>query len=61
MATNQDLSAMLKRYRPADLAKEAGVCARTICRIRDGHTGTTLATAEKLLSAMRKLRALKLP
>lgn len=58
MIQTDDLKTLLSRYSARAVADEAGICQRTIYRIRNGETSTTLATAEKLLGAIRRLEAL---
>jgi hypothetical protein len=57
MLTRTDLSALLQGVNVKALSRESGVAEKTIYRLRHGDNAATLDTAEKLVAAIRRIRA----
>lgn len=59
LLTRSDLAAMLAKANVEQVAKESGVSAKTIYRLRHQKHAPTLDTADKLLAALRRINALQ--
>lgn len=59
MLTRDELADLLKRVDVADVAREAKVSTKTVYRLRHKANSPTLDTVERIVSAVRKLNALR--
>lgn len=59
MLTRDELADVLKRVNVARVAEEAQVSTKTVYRLRHKANSPTLDTVERLVSAVRKLNAMR--
>lgn len=59
MLTRDELAELLKRVDVVDVAREANVSTKTVYRLRHKANAPTLDTVERIVSAVRKLNALR--
>lgn len=59
MLTRDELADVLKRVNVARVAQEAQVSTKTVYRLRHKANAPTLDTVERLVSAVRKLNAMR--
>lgn len=59
MVTRDELAALLADVNVEELARASGVATKTIYRLRHTANSPNLETVEKLLSGMRKIRAVR--
>lgn len=56
MLTRKELAALLQEVNVRDVAKLAGVCTKTVYRLRWGKNAPSIETARKLIDAAHALR-----
>jgi len=59
MLTRDELADLLKRVDVVDVAREANVSTKTVYRLRHKANAPTLDTVERIVSAVRKLNAMR--
>lgn len=59
LLTRSDLAALLLKVSVEDVARESGLSVKTIYRLRQQQNSPTLETAEKVVSAIRRINAVK--
>jgi DNA-binding phage protein len=59
MLTRDELADLLKRVDVVDVAREAKVSTKTVYRLRHKANAPTLDTVERIVSAVRKLNAMR--
>lgn len=57
MVTRDELAELLASVPVIDVAREAGVSTKTIYRLRHREHAPTLDTVERIIAAVRKVRA----
>lgn len=59
MMTRDQLAELLQAVNVRDVANEAGVSEKTIYRLRNKKTDTTVGTLEDIVAAVRRIKARK--
>jgi len=59
MMTRDQLAELLLRYSVEDVAREAGISAKTIYRLRHKQNAPTLDTVAAIVAAVKRLKPLR--